>query len=445
MNNTLPPHNEDAERAFLGSALTNGDVPGRWRDGLEPGEFYVIKHGWIWDAVRRLAATKDAVDLLTVASQLQARNLLEETGGEAYLAQLSADVPSYLDENADSYAHIIKAFALRRRMLQALSEAAKVIYDTSIEIDQVIGKVTGAIAEATVGGLRTKPRLMGAVVSERIKRLEAIERGELSGKGLSTGLTDLDTLTYGLFPGDSVLIAARPRMGKSGLLQCVADNVSRFKHLHVLIFSLEMLDETWTDRLLASVSQVDAQKIRLGGLTTEEWQRVYDAEQKLQTQCWIDSSAGQTDAEIRTKARQLHAEVRLDLIVVDYIQKVKSAARAASRYQEVGNVSTSMKDMALELRVPVISAAMVGRGVEMQADKRPSLADLRESGNLEADADQVWMIHRDEIYNPNSEMKGVAEIIVDKNRNGPMGTVHVGYDPVRQSFYNIVKVKLGSV
>ena len=438
-DNLLPPHNADIEEAFCGAAMTNGDVAQRWQEVLEPAEFYVTKVGWVWDAIRALSQRREAVDLLTVAQVLQARGQLDEAGGEAYLAQISMAAPSYMDENADSYARLIKAYAMRRRLLRAMSEAARIVFDASVEIDQVIGRVTGLIGQATIGTLKGAPVAMVTVVQERVHRLEQIASGEVMAAGLSTGLKNLDTLTYGLFPGDSVLIAARPRVGKSGLLACIADNVSRNAKLRVVIFSLEMPKETWADRLIAAVARVDFQKVRLGGLNGDEWERVYKAAAWLDTRCWIDDTAGQTDAEIRTKARQLHAEHGLDLVVVDYVQMVRSAVKGGSRYQEIGFVSRSMKEMAKELKVPVVCAAMVGRGVEQRDDKRPELSDLRESGDLEADADQVWMIYREELYDTQTMNKGVAEIHVAKNRNGPVGHVDVGYDPVRQTFYNIVK------
>jgi len=289
------------------------------------------------------------------------------------------------------------------------------------------------------GTLRGSPRRSQVVLDELLARIERIMRGEESAAGLPTGLADLDKVTWGMFPGDLIYVAARPRIGKSALLGTIADNVTRRLRRRALVFSLEMPAETWISRTLAGAADVDFERVRLGTLSDADLARVtVSAGAMGDAGLWIDDTPGQTDGDIRTKSRRLHDEVGLDVVLVDYVQMVRASVKQASRHLDVGWVSGQLKNMARELRVPVVAACMVGRTVEASADKMPGLADLRESGSLEADADQVWFINRPEVYDA-TEKPGIAEIKVDKNRNGPTGRCDLQFDKVRQRYQDLAR------
>jgi replicative DNA helicase len=468
MTQILPPHNAEAEEAVLGSVLIDSEAATRLRDALRPEDFYIHKNGWVWAAVQKIVRAGYTPDLLTVGHEMETQGRLADVGGSTWLAQLTMTPLSAL--NVDGYISIVKQNARRRALIQASSDIAKVAWDQAEDIGEVQAKALASISTALQGGLGGGPYPAGAVVSDVVKRLEAIYRGEISGLGLTTGFRDLDKACWGMFPGDLIYVAARPRIGKSVMLGNIADYVARVARKHVMVFSVEMPRDTWMARNLAAVSGVDFERVRLGTLKEEDWGAIYDAAGKLGmgglsewsvgairealragTRYWIDDMPSTTDMDIMTKARQLRAEVgELGLIVVDYVQMVRSAARMPSRYQEVGVVSNNLKRLARELGVPVVAACMVGRGVEDSADKRPGLADLRESGNLEADADQVWLIHRDEVYDPDGSKGsvdraghkcdtrlGIAEVEIGKNRNGPMGLCELQFDKRRQRFADL--------
>lgn len=440
MADTLLPQNTEAEEAVLGSLLVDPQAIPRINAFLKPEHFSTIKNGWIFQAI---CEQGERADLLTVAAQLARNSTLDEAGGEGYLAQLAASVPTAL--NVDSYARLVEETALRRRMITAAGDVAKFAYDLTIPVGQVIERSESRIFEVSEQRDSGHMKPIREAVDEFFTRVEYLHEHRDEPLGIPSGFPDLDKLTGGLQKGDLIIVAARPGVGKTSFMNGIGYHAALKYKKRVALFTLEMSNEQVVQRFAASETGIDSQRLRSGQLRDDEWANlVRVCSQMHDLHFYLDDTPSLTPLDLRIKARRIYQEFGLDLIVVDYLQLMQgeSSGRNENRVQEISYISRMLKQIARELAVPLIAGSQLSRLVEQRSDKRPMLSDLRESGSIEQDADIVMMIYRDEIYNPETELKGVAEIKVEKNRNGPTGMAKLFFDRKLTAFKNLVRDRI---
>ncbi|MBO9368129.1 MAG: replicative DNA helicase [Chloroflexi bacterium] len=429
------PHSREAEEAVIGAILINPEVYYDVASFLQAEDFYIHRNRWIWEAFTRLHEQRQPIDLLTVAEELDRTGHLEEVGGTAYLTALMNQVPTSL--HAEAYGRVVEAHSIRRKMLQAASQIASLAYSEEKNVEDALDEAEKALFLVSERRLRHDVRPISAVLSEYYDRIDELARRPEGIYGVPTGFIDLDRLLAGLQPSDLLIVAGRPGQGKTGFLLSIARNAALLHKKHVAIFSLEMSSEQLVQRLIAQETGIDSQRLRTGRLTEEEWPLFTHAIEVLSdTHIFLDDTPAITPLQLRTKCRRLHMEYGLDLIILDYLQLMGGDVRAENRVQEVSYISRNLKILARELNVPVLAAAQLSRAVEQRADKRPVLSDLRESGSLEQDADIVMFIYRPDQYEKDTARKNVAEIIVAKHRNGPVGTVELVFLPSLAKFEN---------
>lgn len=421
-----PPFSQEAEEAVLGSVLINPDAFFEVAPFLPPEDFYLHHNRWIWEAFLRLQDQRVPIDVLTVSEELERQGKLSEVGGPAYLTALVARVPTSL--HAEAYGHLVEQAATRRRLLTAASQVARLAHQADLPVEEAVEDAEKAIFAVGERRLRRELQPLKQVLSAYYDRLDYQARHPEEAVGVPTGFIDLDRLLGGMQPSDLLIIAGRPGQGKSAFCLSVAHNAAQRQGKHVAVFSLEMSNEQLVQRLIAQSTAIDAHRLRLGEIQDQEWPVFTQAVSGLSAvQLYLDDTPGITPLQLRTKCRRLHAEVGLDLVIVDYLQLMSGEGRFENRQQEVSHISRSLKVLARELNVPVLAAAQLSRAVEQRADKRPVLSDLRESGALEQEADVVLFIHRPETYDGTPANQNLAEIIVAKHRNGP---VHPGIELV---------------
>jgi replicative DNA helicase len=422
----LPPQNLEAEQAVLGGMLIDNDAINRVVEVVNPNDFYRDSHQKIFGAIIELYNKNEPSDLVTLTDALKARGELESVGGASYLAALVDGVPTAA--NVTSYSKIVREKAVLRQLITGATDIVSRGYEEKGDIDEFLDnaeKIIFEIAQRRVGAGFTTVR---DIVRDSFKAIEALYEKKALITGVSTGFKDLDRLTSGLQKSDLIIVAGRPSMGKTAFALNVAENAAVEGQKVCAIFSLEMSREQLVQRMLCSRGEVDAQKLRGGFLSESDWPKLTRAAGILsEAPLFIDDSPGLTVLEVRAKARRLQREHGLDLIMVDYLQLMRGAARLESREREISDISRSLKALAKELSVPVVALSQLNRGVESRTDKKPQLADLRESGAIEQDADVIAFIYRDEMYNPSSPDVGKAEIIVGKQRNGPTGRVMLSF------------------
>ncbi|NSW80022.1 MAG: replicative DNA helicase [Chthonomonadetes bacterium] len=442
------PHNLDAEIATLGSMMIDGTAIERVSEFLAPEDFYREAHRVIFDVLVTLSSRNEPADLVTVSEELQRRGKLEDVGGVAYLTTLIDSVPSAA--NVDYYASIVEEYAIRRRLIEAAQEIIHMAAATDEEEPLTIADVTDRaesaiyrVAQRRIGkGFESIRPLLG----EAFDRFEAFYHERKLVTGLSTGFRELDYVTAGLQPSDLIIIAARPSMGKTSLCLNIGEHVALHEKKTVAIFSLEMSKEQLVQRMICSQAEVNAHRLRLGMLPETAWNKISRAIQDLwEAKIFIDDTPDVSALEMRAKCRRLRAEHGLDLVIVDYLQLMRSHRRSENRTQEISDIARALKGLARELRVPIIALSQLSRAVEHRENKRPMLSDLRESGSIEAEADVVAFIYRPEYYAMKEAVSSEdvdagtmpreegrveeAEIIIAKQRNGPTGTVRVGFKP----------------
>jgi len=423
----LPPQNAEAEEAVLGALLIDPDAIIRLAPILRPEDFYREKHGWIYDAILVLHERREPVDFLTVCDELERRNQLDEVGGAAFISMLVNAVPTSI--HAEHYSRIVERTSIRRRLLEAAGEIAVLAYQEEDDVDEVVDHAERILFGVSERRIARELVPIRQVLSEYYDRVEylTLHRGELIG--IPTGFTDIDKLLGGLQRSDMIILAARPSVGKTSLALSVAHNAAKKYGRRVAFFSLEMSNEQVVQRLISAETGINSQRLRRGEIEEDEWGRFAKATNDLaQTHFYIDDTPGISALELRTKARRLHSEVGIDLVVVDYLQLMRGDYRSENRVQEISAISRALKALARELDVPVLALSQLSRSVESRTDKRPILSDLRESGALEQDADVVIFIYRDEMYNENTERKNIADILVSKHRNGPTGSVSLYFE-----------------
>ncbi|MEJ2707700.1 MAG: replicative DNA helicase [Anaerolineales bacterium] len=431
----IVPHSREAEEAVLGAVLINPEAYFDVAQFLQSDDFYIHRHRWIWESFHRLHERRTPIDFLTVSEELDQMGQLAEVGGAAYLTTLINNVPTSL--HAEAYGRLVEQTAIRRRMLTAANDIAKLAYQEDIGVDEVMDEAEKAIFGVSERRMTRDLQSIQEVLSEYYDRIDQLaSRGE-EFYGVPTGFIDLDRLLGGLQPSDFLIIAGRPGMGKTAFMLSAAKNAAQTHKKHVAIFSLEMSNEQLVQRLIAQETGIDSQRLRTGNLQEDEWPVFTHAiEVMSDTHIFLDDTPALTPLQLRTKSRRLHLEYQLDLIVVDYLQLMSSGTRSENRVQEVSHISRNLKILARELNVPVLAAAQLSRAVEQRADKEPQLSDLRESGSLEQDADVVMFIHRPEVYEKDTLKQNIAQIKVAKHRNGPVGTIEMVFRSKLAKFEN---------
>ncbi len=428
----VPPHALDAERAVLGGIMLNVESLERLEGTLLPEHFYVAAHERIFYVIQELTAKGQPVDALTIKDQLERRGELADIGGEAYLAELVGSVPT--STNVKYYADIVRERAVLRDLLSVCNEVSREVYE---EVDRDVNEHLD-LAEKNILSIaenfnRSRPSFskMSDLMLESYKELEDRYAQQKLVTGIPTGFDDLDKMTAGMQRGDLVIVAGRPSMGKTAFSMNLAQNASlRSEESGVVaVFSLEMSSQQIAMRMLACEARVDMQHLRTGRFSAEDWRKLAAASGSLaESSIYIDDTPAISVLELRSKCRKLKREAKgLDLVLIDYIQLMSGRANADNRAQEVSEISRSLKGLAKELDVPVIALSQLNRSLEQRADKRPVMSDLRESGAIEQDADVIMFIYRDEVYNKKPDNEGLAEIIVAKQRNGPIGDVKLTF------------------
>ncbi len=433
----IVPQSREAEEAVIGSILINPDAYFDVAEFLLPDDFYIHRHRWIWEAFSRLQQNRIPIDSLTVIEDLDQQGKLAEIGGPAFITALINSVPSSL--HATAYAHIVEETAVRRRMLEAANKIATLAYEEDTGLDAVMDDAEKAVFGVSERRLTRDLAPIQQVLSEFYDHIGELAAKDEEISGVPTGFIDLDHLLNGLQPSDLLIVAGRPGMGKTGFALSIAKNAALTHKKHVAVFSLEMGNDQLVQRLLSQETAIDSQRLRTGKLEKDEWGTLTHAIEVLSgTKIFLDDTPGITPMQLRTKCRRLHLEHRLDLIIIDYLQLMAGDNRTENRVQEVSYISRQLKVLARELQVPVLAAAQLSRAVEQRSDKRPVLSDLRESGSLEQDADIVMFIYRPDVYEEDTDMKNVAEIIIAKHRNGPTGSVELIFRKNLAKFENAV-------
>lgn len=430
MNETLIPHSVEAEEAVIGSILINPDAYYDVAQFLRGEDFYIHRNRFIWDAINRLHEARTPVDFLTLTEELDRVGLLAEIGGPAYLTGMINQVPTSL--HAVSYAHIIEQTAVRRRMLEAANQVAKLAFEEGSALEAVLDESEKAIFAVSDRLLAHDVKPFSQVLSELYDQVEL--RSQNAGLfGVPTGFTDLDRILQGMQPSDLLIVAGRPGMGKTSLLLSIVKHAAQTHKKHIAVFTLEMSSEQLAQRLVAQETGIDMQRMRSGKLEEEEWPLFTHAVEVLgDVRLFLDDTPAITPLQMRSKCRRLHMEYELDLIVVDYLQLMSGGGRFENRVQEVSYISRQLKVLARDLNVPVLAAAQLSRAVEQRADKYPILSDLRESGSIEMDADVVMFLYRPE----DGDLSNQVEVIVAKHRNGPTGTVQLVFRQSLTKFEN---------
>ena len=438
----IPPQNIDAEKALLGSCLLRTDAVSDVLDIVSLDIFYVEKHRLIWKAILELFTKNAPIDLLSLSSRLQERELLEAAGGASYLAELASAVPSAA--NARHYAELVAKKYLMRSLITAAEHIEGLGYDEASETDHLLDEAEKKILEiGKRGGTHTFLELKDTL-AEALERLDKLHKTGDGLRGVPTGFKELDIKLSGLQSADLVILAARPSMGKTSLALDIARQSATAHGSPVALFSLEMSSQQLVDRMLAAEARVDAWRLRTGKLTMEdEFAKIRDSLDRLsKAPIYIDDQPGANILKIRSVARRIKHEKGLGLIVVDYLQLMSPAnPRIESLVQQISEISRSLKQLARELNVPVLALSQLNRNVE-QRGGRPRLSDLRDSGSIEQDADVVMFIHREDKYKEDSEKPNIAEVLIEKHRNGPTGKVELYFDADKATFLSLEKGNL---
>jgi replicative DNA helicase len=417
----VPPQNLDAEESVLGAMMLSPGAIGAVSEILDAGDFYRESHSKIYRAALALYARGEPVDAITLVDELEQRGELEDAGGRTRVHELAALVPA--SANAGHYARIVREMATLRGLIRAGGDISQLGWDRIGEPADLVDRAEQIVFDLSQSRVSTEFSHIEALLKESFERITALYEAGEEITGVPSGFRDLDRLTSGFQPGNLVIVAARPSMGKSALGLCMAANIAIRHQIPIAMFTLEMSKAEVTQRLMCSEAKVESQRLRSGKLAPDDWPRLTAACDKLaKAPIYVDDTGSITMMEIRSKARRLKSkEPTLGLIVVDYLQLMTSGSNVESRVQEVSQISRNLKILARDLDVPILAMSQLSRAVEQRHDKRPILSDLRESGSIEQDADLVAFIYRDEYYNEDSPDQGLAEVILAKHRNGPTG------------------------
>jgi replicative DNA helicase len=430
------PHNAEAERTVLGAVLVDNAAFNSAAEILSREDFFRESHRRIFDAMASLAERSEPIDLVTLKDELSRSAALEAVGGAAYLASLVDGVPRL--PNVEQWSRIIKERAVIRNLIHASNRIVQSCFEGGEDAAEILDRAEKAIFDLAERRIRQGFVGIREVVKGSFRTIDQLSQSQELVTGVPTGFVDLDEKTTGLQKGDLIIIAARPAMGKTSLSLNIAQHASKTTGDSVGIFSLEMSKEQLVLRMLCSDARVDAHRLRTGNLQEKDWARLAKAYAELSAcKIFIDDSATLTPLEMRAKCRRLKAEHGLGLVIVDYLQLVSMSGRVENRQQEISAISRSLKGLSKELETPVVALSQLSRAPEARTEKRPQLSDLRESGAIEQDADVVMFIYREEEYKPSEENRGIAEVIIGKQRNGPTGTIKLAFIKEFTRFENL--------
>ncbi len=422
----LPPHNLEAEQSVLGALLIDRDAIIRIATSVKPADFYRTAHRIIYQAVLSLYNRREPTDLVTLVDELSRHERLADAGGESYLTELIAATPTSV--HVEYYANIVARTATRRRLIEAGGEIIRIGFNDTEEVEDALDQAEQLLFEVSQRRQTREFRSLGEILEHYFDRLDTLHQHKGDIVGVPTGFADLDKLLGGLQKSDLIIAAARPSVGKSALGLGFAFNAAVHHNMTVGLFMLEMSGEQIVQRLLSMETGVDSHRLRMGIIDDSEWNSVVRAFGRLsEAPIFIDDTATVTLMDVRSKARRLAAEHGLDLLLIDYLQLMSGSKRTENRVQEISEISRGLKGLARELDIPVVALAQLSRAVESRQSKVPMLSDLRESGSIEQDADIVMFIYREEMYDDDTDRKGIADIIVSKHRNGPVGQVHLRF------------------
>jgi replicative DNA helicase len=441
-NLRLPPHSLEAEQSVLGGLMLDSNRADEVMDVLVAEDFYRNDHRLIFSAIYGLTNESMPADVITVQEYLDNSGELEKSGGLVYLDELTRNTPSAT--NIPAYAKIVREHSIMRRLLSTVNDIGQTVYQpegrTPYEVldnaEQRIYEISDSGAKRGSGFVPARALMKDAVTS-----IEKLFKNNSEITGLATGFTDLDKLTTGLQKSDLIIVAGRPSMGKTSLAMNLAENAALDSNAAVAIFSMEMSGEQLIRRMLTSLGRIDAQRVRTGKLNDDDWSRLTSAINLLdKTRVYIDDTPGLTPSEIRSRCRRLAAQNdgKLGLVIIDYLQLMTMGGSSENRATELSAITRALKGLAKEVKVPVVALSQLNRSLEQRTDKRPVMSDLRESGSIEQDADLIMFIYRDEVYNDDTDDKGIAEIIISKQRNGPIGTVKLTFLGQYTKFENYV-------
>ena len=430
------PANLDAERAVLGAFLKDPQLVNVHGDGLSAENFYHEPHRHVMAALTEVSGRGEAIDIVTVGEELHRMGRLEAIGGPPFLGDLIDGVATIV--GLEHHLRIVRDKSMLRQMIAAATEIASEGYSHEIDLSEYLDTAEKKVFDVLTGGLKTPMKHIEEVLASTMELLQSqLERGE-SMAGISSGFDQLDSITMGLQRSDLIILAARPGMGKTSFALSMACHAALYEGAAVALFSLEMGSEQLAMRLMASEGHVNLKELRGGRPSMEDFRRLTDAMGRLsQSNIYIDDSPAVSLAEVRSRTRRLSLQGKCDLIVVDYLQLMRPSNGRVPREQQISEMSRGLKSLAKELNVPVICLSQLNRSLESRQDKRPMLSDLRESGAIEQDADVIMFVYRDEYYHPDSDDKGVTEIIVGKQRNGPTGTARVAFIGKYTKFANL--------
>ena len=420
----MAPHSIEAEEAVLGSLLIDPDAILRIAAFLRAEDFYREKNGWIYQAVLNLHERREPADFVTLGEELERKDQLQELGGPAEITRLINSVPTAI--HIEYYGRIVERVAVLRRLISAAGQIAALAYEETEEVDEVVDQAEQILFGVSERRLTRDLVPIDRIIRDYYDRIEYLYQHRGEPVGVPTGFIDLDRILGGMQRSDLLIIAGRPGMGKTALMLSMTRTAAKKFSQRVALFSLEMSREQVVQRLVSAETGIDSRRLRLGELEEDEWGLFVQATGVLaELPVFIDDTPSISALQLRTKARRLHAEYGLDLVIVDYLQLMRGDFRSENRVQEISTISRSLKGLARELNVPVLAASQLSRAVENRQDRHPILSDLRESGSIEQDADVVMFIYRDEVYNPDTELLNLADISVSKHRNGPTGRVQL--------------------
>ena len=434
----LPPQNLEAEQCVLGSILLRPGILAKTLEIISPSDFYKEAHQVIYNGLTSLFERNEPQDLITIVNCLQDANKLDSIGGPAYLASLTDIVP--VAANINHYARIVRDKSILRQLIATTTDIASRCYEEQNEIENLLDEVEQTVFEISRSKSKQGFEPLNKVITETFEKVTLLAERKEMITGVPSGYGDLDKMTAGLQPSDLIILAGRPSMGKTALAMNIVQNTALFHKVPVAVFSLEMSKSQLGLRMLCSVSRVDSQDLRTGSIKDYDWPKLTRAAGELsEATIFIDDTPSITVLEMRAKTRRLKTEHDIGLVVVDYLQLMRG--RGDSREQEISEISRSLKAMAKELNIPVMALSQLNRSLENRPNKRPQLSDLRESGAIEQDADVILFIYRDEIYNKaeDNPKRGIAEVIIGKQRNGPTGTIELAFLDRYTTFENLTR------
>jgi len=434
----LPPQSEDAEMAVLGSMLLEEDAISQAIELLDENSFYKDSHKKIFSVIVSIYSDNKPVDLVTTTELLKKRKVLDEVGGASYIASLTQVVPTAA--NVSHYARIVREKYIMRSLITTGTRIVTEAYAQEANIEELLDRAERLIFDITSQKSESSSVPIKEIVKDSIEKIDSLYQRKENITGIATGFHEFDIMTAGLQPSDLIVIAGRPSMGKSALASCIAEHAGIIEKIPTVIFSLEMAKEQLVQRMLCSYAKVDFHKVRTGFLSQSDWPKLTDAAGKLaESPIFIDDTPSISALELRAKARRLKSQYNIGLVIVDYLQLMRSTKGMDNRQQEISEISRSLKALGREISAPVIAVSQLSRAVEARADRRPQLSDLRESGAIEQDADVVMLLLREEYYTPTPENRGIAELIIAKQRNGPVGSVNLAFIKEYTRFENLTR------